>query len=64
MNGYDNLIGKTLEEAKAFASERGIQVRIRSISGCMPMILTADYNPSRINLHMNEDLVVTKVSLG
>lgn len=59
---WNFLIGKTLDEFRCYAQEANIPFRITAQEG-HPMMITADYNPYRINATVVGD-VVTNVQAG
>ena len=59
---YESLVGKTLNEVKAYAVENNLKARVSNIDGS-PMVLTCDYDPSRMNLCV-ENNIVTEIIVG
>jgi hypothetical protein len=55
-------IGKTVEEAMQYSQRTGFTSRIIQVDG-EPMILTCDYNQSRVGLVV-QDGIVQSVSFG
>jgi hypothetical protein len=62
MNKYDFLLGKDLSSVKAFAEQNGLITRIVNVDS-VPVMLTCDYNPSRLNLTIDNGLV-TEIGIG
>ena len=50
-------IGKTLNEAQEYSRNTGFTTRIIQLDGA-PMMLTCDYNPSRVGLTVVGGIVV------
>lgn len=50
------IIGKTLEEADAILTEKGITYRFSCINGKHQM-MTCDYEPERVNLETKDGLI-------
>lgn len=61
-NTYSFLIGKTLEEAREYVKNAGFSSRIIMIEG-KPLMLTADFNPYRLNMTVVGG-IVKNVELG
>jgi hypothetical protein len=59
---FSYLIGKTIEEAGKELSSSGIPWRV-SAQDNRPMLLTCDYNSSRVNLQVQNG-IVKNVELG
>ena len=51
------IIGKTRDEAYSFLEKAEIKHRVTKVDG-MPRVITADFNPDRINLHLENSIVV------
>jgi hypothetical protein len=58
----NNWIGKTINEAQEYSKNTGFTTRIIQLDGDSIM-LTCDYNPSRVGLHIVDGIVVA-VSFG
>lgn len=52
-----NWIGKTINEAQEYSKNIGFTTRIIQLDD-VPMMLTCDYNPSRVGLHVVDGIVV------
>jgi hypothetical protein len=62
MENYNFLIGKTLNEVKEIAQNYGLSTRTNNVDG-VPMLLTADFKPNRLNLCV-ENGIVTEITFG
>jgi hypothetical protein len=57
VGAFEDVRGKTLEQAKEILDLAGFQWRIRSLEG-IPQILTMDCRPNRVNLTVKGGKVV------
>lgn len=62
MDQYNFLVGKSVNEVKGYAESAGLLTRIVNVDN-IPMVLTCDYNPSRLNLTV-ENGIVTEILVG
>ena len=62
MDQYNFLVGKGVNEVKEYAESAGLIARIVNVDN-IPMVLTCDYNPSRLNLTV-ENGIVTEILVG
>lgn len=51
------IIGKTRDEAYSILEKADIKHRVSRVNG-QPRVLTADFNPERINLHIEDGIVI------
>lgn len=62
MLDYNFLVGKSLNEVKSYAQSAGLITRVVNIDGA-PMMLTCDFNTSRLNLTVDNG-IVTEIGVG
>jgi len=62
MLDYNFLVGKSLNEVKGYTESAGLLTRIVNVDN-IPMVLTCDYNTSRLNLTV-ENGIVTEILVG
>ena len=62
MDQYNFLVGKSVNEVKGYAESAGLIARIVNVDN-IPMVLTCEYNPSRLNLTV-ENGIVTEILVG
>lgn len=62
MDQYNFLVGKGVNEVKGYAESAGLIARIVNVDN-IPMVLTCEYNPSRLNLTV-ENGIVTEILVG
>ena len=62
MDQYNFLVGKSVNEVKGYAESAGLIARIVNVDN-IPMVLTCDYNTSRLNLTV-ENGIVTEILVG
>lgn len=62
MDQYNFLVGKSVNEVKGYAESAGLLTRIVNVDN-IPMVLTCDYNTSRLNLTV-ENGIVTEILVG
>ena len=62
MDQYNFLVGKGVNEVKGYVESAGLIARIVNVDN-IPMVLTCDYNTSRLNLTV-ENGIVTEIWVG
>ena len=62
MDQYNFLVGKGFNEVKGYVESAGLIARIVNVDN-IPMVLTCDYNTSRLNLTV-ENGIVTEIWVG
>jgi hypothetical protein len=61
MEGYEELIGKTVEEAKA--EHPAMRIRVMKLDG-KGQIGTADYRTDRINVAVEDGIITEVLNIG
>jgi len=54
---YNNLIGKTFEEARTILEQSGFSWRVTNVDGSS-RIITDDYRPDRVNITLVNGIVL------